>query len=186
MTEYRRVLFLDSDLMPMGNLDYLFELSDGGKVSKSEDNDSVIHLKPNVILPGNNVAMCAGFFMVAPQPGDYARAKEIIHLKFLDAYKRGIVRDNYMGWGRPITEPDYYERRRGNRGTNWTWYGADTVRQNKKKYARPVKKYVGHTFFAQLVLICVCLLSPINRTKGLGITGPSMKRRMSLLYSCRK
>jgi alpha-N-acetylglucosamine transferase len=28
MTEYRRVLFLDGDVVPLVNLDYLFELSD--------------------------------------------------------------------------------------------------------------------------------------------------------------
>jgi alpha-N-acetylglucosamine transferase len=29
MVEYRRVLSLDADVLPVGNLDYLFELSDG-------------------------------------------------------------------------------------------------------------------------------------------------------------
>ena len=117
MTEYRRILFLDSDLLPLGNLDYFFELSDGPNAM----------LKENMILAGRNIPMCAGFFMMSPKEGDYERAQQIIHEKYLDAYKQGIINDVYKGWGHPIEAPDYWQKKFGQKETNWTWYGNDVV-----------------------------------------------------------
>ena len=114
MTEYRRVMFLDCDVMPMANLDYFFHLSDGPNPL----------LKPNVILAGNNVPFNGGYFMFEPKQGRLERVHEILHKQRVDAYQRGILFDEHKGFGHPIEAPDYWSNRNGIRRENWTWYAA--------------------------------------------------------------
>ena len=92
MSEYRRCLFLDSDLMPLGNLDYFFELSDGPNAILKED----------MIIAGNNIPMNAGYFMVAPKPGDYEKAQEIIQATYLDCYKKKFCLMHTMDGGNQL------------------------------------------------------------------------------------
>lgn len=66
----------------------------------------------------------AGFFMVAPKPGDMERAKEIIFRRELDAYKKGVNFDRVYGWGHKFEEPDLWQRRFGQKAAKWAWFGA--------------------------------------------------------------
>ena len=115
MTEYRRVFLLDSDALPLANLDYFFHLSDGP--------DPLI--KPNIIVASTNVPFLAGMFMVAPQEGAWERAEEILLARRADAHKRGISFDYYQGFGQPIVAPDYWSNKYGVKRENWTWYGVE-------------------------------------------------------------
>ena len=115
MTEYRRVFLLDSDALPLSNLDYLFHLSDGPNP----------RIKPNIIVASTNVPFCAGFFMVAPYKGAWERAEEIVLAQRVDAFKKGILFDYYQGFGQPIVAPDYWSNKFGRKSENWTWYGVN-------------------------------------------------------------
>jgi hypothetical protein len=59
-THCRRLLFLDADIMPLCNRDYIFHGS-----------DSLSLWEENLILPGPKVAAGGGNFMVNPQHGDF-------------------------------------------------------------------------------------------------------------------
>lgn len=58
LTEYRRVLLMDGDVMPVSNLDYLFELSDDNKYGPGNST-----LKGNVVVSGPWEPANAGFFL---------------------------------------------------------------------------------------------------------------------------
>jgi hypothetical protein len=71
LAQYRRVLFLDCDVMPLANLDVLFELSDPN-----------VHdppmLKENVVFVDYAVPANGGIWMVAPRVGDLAHVNGLI------------------------------------------------------------------------------------------------------------
>lgn len=100
LTSYRRVLYMDADIMPLGKMDYLFELSELGVLSE------------NVVIgsrgrePANG-----GFFMLTPGHGEYERAMKIIHSREIAA--RNIPGkfkfDENKGWGHEIVPPDCWE-----------------------------------------------------------------------------
>jgi hypothetical protein len=114
LTEYRRVLFMDGDVMPTGNLDYLFELSDGP--------DAI--LKPNLIVTGSQAPANGGFFMLAPGEGELEEMNEIIHQREVKAQSLPHPYfDPVEGWGHVIQAPDKWDLLMGS-GTNWTFWAA--------------------------------------------------------------
>ena len=60
MVEYKRVMFLDADLIPLVNLDYLFHLSD------PEHTDTATILRPNFIMATRGEPCNTAFFVVEP------------------------------------------------------------------------------------------------------------------------
>jgi hypothetical protein len=114
LTEYRRVLFMDSDVMPTGNLDYLFELSDGP--------DAI--LKPNLVVTGREEPANGGFFMLAPGEGELEEMNEIIHQREVKAQSLPYPYfDEVEGWGHEIQSPDKWNLLSSS-GTNWTFWAA--------------------------------------------------------------
>ncbi|CAJ1950562.1 unnamed protein product [Cylindrotheca closterium] len=80
--EYSRILYLDSDVMPLCSLDYLLELSESGV------------LKPNVVLAGFTEPASGGFFLLEPGQSYYKELLEIIETR------EGTVEWNKtLGWG---------------------------------------------------------------------------------------
>ena len=67
LVQYSRVLFLDSDIMPFCNLDYLFHLSDWSNAV----------LKDNLVFAWRNEPANGGIFMLKPNHTDYLNIKEI-------------------------------------------------------------------------------------------------------------
>ena len=96
--EYSRILFIDGDVMPHCNLDYLF------KLSEVEQGDTL--LKENIIISGKTEPSSGGFFMLTPKEGDYEQLQEIVTNQQRTALHTGILFDPVMGWGHIITEPD--------------------------------------------------------------------------------
>lgn len=107
MTEYQRVLFLDGDVTPLGNLDYFFRLSLDGT------------LKKNIIVAGKRIAACAGFFMLTPRLGDLDRFDEIVRQREAKAIEKGVTFDEEYGYGHKITPPDYWETRTGKKSLKY-------------------------------------------------------------------
>jgi hypothetical protein len=108
MTEYRRVLLLDCDAIPLVNLDYLFLLSE-------------TTMKPNMILATANVPMNGGFLMVEPTKEGFHQARELVQRRL-----EGKRFDRMMGWGSkvPAESPMYINR--GKKGmTQWAFFAAD-------------------------------------------------------------
>ena len=102
--------------MPLGNLDYLFDLSLSGT------------LKENVVVAGSLEPANGGFFMLRPGLYDelqgIIRKREETSLTIEDNNKRYKF-DELRGWGHVIEPPDYWiARRPGQRGTNWTFHFA--------------------------------------------------------------
>mmetsp|Transcript_900 Transcript_900/g.1773 ORF Transcript_900/g.1773 Transcript_900/m.1773 type:complete len:473 (-) Transcript_900:43-1461(-) len=80
--EYSRILYLDSDVMPLCSLDYLLELSERGV------------LKPNVVLAGFTEPASGGFFLLEPGPGYYKELLEIIETR-----EATVGWNKTLGWG---------------------------------------------------------------------------------------
>ncbi|CAB9512277.1 expressed unknown protein [Seminavis robusta] len=98
MTEYRRIIFLDGDLLPLTNLDYMFELTDGPNAI----------LKPNVILAGIMEPCNTGFFVVEPSKEAYNQVQHIIRSNWETAgYEKKF--DMVNGWGHPFLDGDHWE-----------------------------------------------------------------------------
>jgi len=111
LVQYRRVLYMDADVMPFCNLDYFFELSDGPNAT----------LRENIILAGNNEPAHGGLFMLKPSHEDFKEITEIIHTH----YENGGVFDEEIGWGYNITSTDKWETLFGeHQGTYWNFYAA--------------------------------------------------------------
>jgi hypothetical protein len=114
LTEYRRVILMDGDVMPLTNLDYIFEMSDGENAT----------LKENLVIAGPWEPANAGFFMLTPGEGEFERVTEIIRTRQENALNAtGGKFDVVNGWGHVIQPPDQWVSRK-ERGTNWTFHFA--------------------------------------------------------------
>jgi hypothetical protein len=120
LTQYRRVLLMDGDVMPVSNLDYLFELSEDNKFGPGNST-----LKENLIVSGLFEPSNAGFFMLAPKVGEYEQITDIIHKRQekAKAIKKGVKFDAIEGWGHKIEAPDQWESRR-DKGNLWDFHFA--------------------------------------------------------------
>lgn len=107
LTEYSRVLFLDSDVLPLCNLDYLLDLSEKGV------------LKETVLHAMYEDPVNAGMFVITPKPGYYEEIQSIIQ-------KHGIPsKENWnpkVGWGDESVE---YRLWNSKQGSGWDFYCAD-------------------------------------------------------------
>jgi alpha-N-acetylglucosamine transferase len=78
LTQYRRVLLLDGDAMPLANLDYLFQLSDDNKFGPG--NSTLESKCGGCSLHEWNRSANAGFFMLTPGEGEYERIQEVSYM----------------------------------------------------------------------------------------------------------
>eukprot|EP00934_Nitzschia_sp_Nitz4_P006470 Nitzschia sp. Nitz4//scaffold7_size249615//178403//179910//NITZ4_001194-RA/size249615-augustus-gene-0.37-mRNA-1//-1//CDS//3329558493//6460//frame0 len=115
MTEYSRVLFLDGDVVPICNLDYLFELSEPEYGSPL--------LKENAVLAWKGEAANAGFFMFQPNQSDFQLMQEVIRVKEEKALQLPFPHwDEVEGWGHKIEAPDFWRSPMVQHATNWSWH----------------------------------------------------------------
>jgi hypothetical protein len=109
MTEYQRVLYLDSDILPLANLDYLFDLSMQGV------------LKPNVLISGVYQPANGGFFLIEPNARRYEDIQRILQSKGERLGDKALF-DPVQGWGHRIEPPDRWETNHPRtHGTSWTF-----------------------------------------------------------------
>ena len=113
LTEYRQVMYLDSDLMPMNNLDYLMQQADHG------------FLKPNIMIASNREPANGGMFIVRPNQTVYQHIQSIIRT-WGDRLAKSQEWDELVGWGHVIEPPDCWEtNNHHNRGIKWTFWAAN-------------------------------------------------------------
>jgi hypothetical protein len=116
-TEYDRVLFMDADVLPMANLDYVMHQSVSGFLQK------------NVIVAGLYEPSNAGFFVLEPVGWEQLQCivqdRQAKHLEGNPNDTRSVYYsfDPVKGWGHAITPPDCWKSRRA-QGTNWTFHFA--------------------------------------------------------------
>lgn len=110
LTQYERVLFLDSDVMPIYNMDYMFHHSVGANAT----------LEENVVLAYKGEPANGGFFMMKPDEQDYLELLKVIE----KTENYGYFFNTTFGWGHIITPPDAWVPYKGMNGTLWNWHGA--------------------------------------------------------------
>ncbi|KAL7489431.1 hypothetical protein ACHAW6_015096 [Cyclotella cf. meneghiniana] len=110
LVKYARVIFMDSDVTPFCNLDYMFESSVGSDAA----------LAPNVVLSYKREPAQGGFFMVEPKKGDYEKILEIIEYQMRNFHNFS----EEFGWGHKIIPPDGWNSLNHYNQTRWDFYGA--------------------------------------------------------------
>jgi alpha-N-acetylglucosamine transferase len=128
LTEYERVLYLDSDVIPLNNLDYMFEKSTGPNAT----------LEENVVIAYKMEPSSGGFFMLKPNKDDYLEVTKIIER----VEKLGYHFNETTGWGHEITAPDYWQSFH-QIGRKWDFYGSFTDQGLLYHWTKYVKKKVS-------------------------------------------
>lgn len=128
LTEYDRVIFLDSDEQPFCNIDYLFTQSIGTNAI----------LEPNVVKMGKLEPANAGLFMLEPNQEDAEHLRNIIN----DRYPYGSEWDTDIGWQK-IQPPDHWQSWIGqNDTTKWKFYCGDADQGLLYYWTKYVKRSV--------------------------------------------
>jgi len=128
LTDYDRVLYLDADVIPLSNLDFMFELSTGPNAP----------LEENVGLAYNEEPTNGGFFMLKPNEEDYQLVLKIIEKREREGYHFNET----IGWGHQMIPPDGWESLNGHQGSKWDFYGAFTDQGLIYYWTKYVKKKV--------------------------------------------
>ena len=133
LVQYSRVLFMDSDIIPFGNLDYLFHLSEGPNAV----------LQENVVFAWRTEPANGGIFMLKPNHTDYLNMKEIQRNQLI-ANKGGKF-SKTTGWGGYQIQPPDHWSNRGYfiNGTQWTFKGALGCQGLLYYWVKYVKKNVS-------------------------------------------
>lgn len=114
--EYDQVLFLDADVLPLCNLDYLLALAATATSTTAAATTSTVstfsntkNWKPNIILAQPYEAANAGVFVLSPKAGDWEALQAVIRKKEERALQLPWPHwDEREGWGHVIAPPDYW------------------------------------------------------------------------------
>ncbi len=119
MIQYKRILFLDADTLPMTNMDYLFHLSD------PDNKDMPTLLKPFLIYATRGEPANGGMFMVEPSSELYQEYLKVIQKQHESAKTLPYPHfDRGIGWGYNFRKNnDQWEGIKKN-GKRWDWWGA--------------------------------------------------------------
>jgi hypothetical protein len=143
LTQYRRVLIMDGDVMPIGNLDYLFAMSDGPNAI----------LKENVVVMGTKEPANGGFYMLTPGEGEYEQLQEIVRIREELAANLTVWPkfDVVNGWGHAMDADDPWQCRDIHiGGTNWTFHFAFADQGLLYHWTKFVKRSVSILGFQSL------------------------------------
>lgn len=122
MIEYRRVIFLDADIMPLVNLDYIFHLSRDGYPTV---------LRPNVIIATAGEPCNTALFMVTPSKTNWEIFLGIVKRQRDEGLKLPYPHfDRGRGWGHSFFDMkrkgignDFWEAIARN-GSDWRFHAA--------------------------------------------------------------
>jgi hypothetical protein len=110
-TQYKRVIFLDADVLPVADLDFLMELSEKGI------------LEENLIVMGRAEPANGGFFMLKPYHGALDEINQLIQRRRESGKRYGYPYfDPVSGWGHVIENDSWQSKEE--KGTNWTFWAA--------------------------------------------------------------
>jgi len=112
LVDYKRILYMDADVTPRCNLDYIMDLSMG--------EDAI--LQPNFLVSIGDSPVSSSFFMLAPGDGKFKKLLKII----AKASDPGGFRGG-PGWGKWLRETDEpFKTISNKRGMGWDYDGADS------------------------------------------------------------
>jgi hypothetical protein len=114
MTEYKRVLFLDSDIIPLCNMDYMFE--------ESYRDDGI--LSNFVAISGAVAPATAAIMLFTPTQGEFGRVMDIVH-RHRSRPANPTKFDPDVGWGHPIDEKDEWHSW-WRSGSTWNFYAVNS------------------------------------------------------------
>jgi len=115
MLEYKRVLFLDSDIIPLCNMDYMFQ--------ESYRDDSL--LQDNVVVSGAVSPATASMFLLTPEQGEFERIINLVR-EYRRTHNGSLIFDHDNGWGQKIVPPDKWEAYWMRKdGYHWDYHGAN-------------------------------------------------------------
>jgi hypothetical protein len=120
MTDYKRVMFLDGDLIPLVNLDYIFHLSDADHTA------TPTLIKPNLIMASWREPCNTGMFMVEPSVEAFAKYNDAL-LKHREKAKKLLYPhfDFTEGWGRNFVEHgETWRSAKQNRAKRWRFHAS--------------------------------------------------------------
>ena len=124
LTNYSRAFFLDADVMPFCNTDYIFELSEPdivklqqerqqAQVSQSSSTTHKPILKENVILAWKANPAAGSYFMLKPGPKEMEELNMVIERHEMEARELPYPYfDEKRGWGHEIKPPGKGEKSR--------------------------------------------------------------------------
>jgi len=187
LTQYRRIMYLDMDILPLANLDYLFHLSD----PLHTETPSV--LEENVAIEGVGAPLNGGAFILAPHHGDIEEIQMVIEQK-----EQQPEFNLSVGWGHVIQEsegwvqPSEHNRSR----TEWKFYAAPGdqglllfwTMYNKKKvsviYRRTgiVKNFGPHPVGGKTTVVKEALQDPFTKLEHAGVIPKPIKCWMDCMY----
>lgn len=122
LTEYSKALFLDSDVLPFCNLDYLLQLSEEGVLQ-----ETVLHAMYED--PVN-----AGLFVVTPKKQYYDEVQAVIQRHGIPSKENW---DTSIGWGNESVDYRLWDMKQG---SGWSFYCADADQGLLLYWARFVRK----------------------------------------------
>jgi lipopolysaccharide biosynthesis glycosyltransferase len=137
MTSYKRVMFLDSDIIPMTNLDYFFHLSDPDYTLLPT------LLKPFFIMATREEPCNTGMFMVEPSKHAFQEYINIVNLQKEKAKTLPYPYFDFQnGWGHSFDHGDYWEsiRKKGNR---WKFHASHSDQGLMYYFVKYVQKEVS-------------------------------------------
>lgn len=143
--EYDQVLFLDADILPLCNLDYLLALAATSSTTTTTTFSNKNNWKPSIILAQQYKAANAGVFVLSPQECDWEALLAIIGQKEERALQLPWLHwDKREGWGHIIAPPDY-------------WWGTSTKKNNdtdnKDGFKKSYYAWDWHAAFADQGLL---------------------------------
>jgi len=137
MTDYRRVMFLDADMIPLTGLDFYFHLSD------PEYTKVPTLLKPNFIIASREEPCNTGMFMVEPSKEAFEVYTEIVRKQHEEAKSLPYPYfDVEHGWGHKFLKSDFWEGIT-KKGTYWKFHAAHSDQGLMYYYAKYARKEVS-------------------------------------------
>merc|ERR1711907_820419 len=131
-TEYRKVIFLDADIMPVANMDYVFRLSD-----ENENNDAAPLLRPNLILATRGEPCNTAMFLVTPNATCYKNLQEAIVRKHRDGRLLPYPHfDRKIGWGWNFLSMNMTWEAINDKGRRWSWHAVHSDQGLMYYYAK--------------------------------------------------
>jgi len=119
MTDYKRVIFLDGDLIPLVNLDYIFHLSD------PDHTETPTLIKPNLITASLGEPCNTGIFMVQPSVEAFAKYNDAVIKQREHAKTLPYPHFDYNeGWGRNFKEHKENWRSVAKKSNGWHFHAS--------------------------------------------------------------
>jgi alpha-N-acetylglucosamine transferase len=109
--EYEKIFYLDSDILPLNNLDYMFDMMDGGDqstTSAATSTSSTSTAVKAITIGGVFQPANGGFFLIRPNMTDYRQIRRMIEQRGATLGDKESF-DPVYGWGHKIVPTDQWE-----------------------------------------------------------------------------